>query len=153
VAVASVQSPPESPEALIVDPRLARAHDLVISDDDAPHEAPVASASGEPALMHPHKKPRWLDLERGVSHGQCLPAQSRCGYSQCGCCSGSTRSIKTSNKGTIAVDSPMKRHDVDKALVAVLTRLARQDADAADAQAAAEAGKADHPQPDASMNW
>lgn len=46
----------------------------------------------------------------------------------------------------------MRRQDVDHALVAVLTRLARQDADATDAKSAAKAGKADHPQPDSSIN-
>lgn len=46
----------------------------------------------------------------------------------------------------------MRRQDIDHALVTVLARLARQDADAADTKAAAKAGKADHPQPDSSMN-
>lgn len=67
-AATPAQSPPESPEGDSTDPRLTRAHDLVVSDDDTPPGAPVATASGEPAQATPLKKPR-LDLERGVSHG------------------------------------------------------------------------------------
>jgi hypothetical protein len=70
VTAVSAQHPPESPEGQVAaastDPRLTRAHDLIISDDDTP---PVASASGEPAQAISLKKNR-PDLERGVSQGE-----------------------------------------------------------------------------------
>jgi hypothetical protein len=68
VAATTAQSPSESPEGASTDPRLTRAYDLVVSDDDTPPGAPVASTSGEPAQATPLKKPR-LDLERGVAQG------------------------------------------------------------------------------------